>query len=58
MHSTGIGNQVWHCQYTKAKVTLWSVDITEVVPEQRPLNGWVCVIMPGLNHGLQFPAVA
>ena len=37
-----IGNQVWYCQSIKAKVTLWSVDLTEVVPEQRPLNGWVC----------------
>jgi len=24
-----IGNQVWYCQSTKAKVTLWSVDLTE-----------------------------
>ena len=24
-----IGNQVWYCQSTKVKATLWSVDITE-----------------------------
>ena len=24
-----IGNQVWYCQSTKAKATLWSVDGTE-----------------------------
>jgi len=24
-----IGNQVWYCQSTKAKATLWSVDLTE-----------------------------
>ena len=23
------GNQVWYCQSTKAKVTMWSVDLTE-----------------------------
>jgi len=23
------GNQVWYCQSTKAKVTLWSVDLIE-----------------------------
>ena len=24
-----IGNQVWYCQSTKAKATLWSVNLTE-----------------------------
>ena len=24
-----IGNQVWYCQSTKAKATLWNVDLTE-----------------------------
>ena len=27
--SQRIGNQVWYCQSTKAKVTLWSVDLIE-----------------------------
>ena len=27
--SLKIGNQVWYCQSTKAKATLWSVDLTE-----------------------------
>jgi len=24
-----LGNQVWYCQSTKVKATLWSVDLTE-----------------------------